>query len=104
MDFASSAYPDWLNTDDFPSWRNPDHDFSPKFLKLKTDTTRTNSKRVPIISYVMVNDDHPRSFMANGRVVCIKDTTCYIQHNSKHPISDDVVIDVMRRLLDQLAP
>jgi len=106
MDFASSAYPVWLNSDDFPSEESWSR-FGQQFLKLKTDSIRATdttgkTERVPIISYVMVNDDDTRSFMANGFVVCVADNTYYIQHNSKRPISDATARDALRQLLKQL--
>ena len=104
MDFASSAHPEWLNTTDFPSWRNEDHAFEPRFLKMQVDTTGGKAKghkRIPIISYVMVNDHRQHAYMAVGAVVCIGDSTYYIQHNSKRPISDVTVIHSLHRVVSQ---
>lgn len=106
MDYASSAHPDWLNTTDFPSWRNEDHVFEPRFLKMHLDTTRAKAsgdKPIRIITYVMVNDHRQHAYMAVGAVVCIGGSTYYIQHNSKRPISDWTVIHSLRRVVSQTA-
>ena len=105
MDFASSAYPQWMETTEFPTW--DDEDFDPRFLKLKTDFTRNpteTDERIPIISYVMVNESTEHPLMAIGAVVCIGNSTYYIQHNSKQPISDDTVSFTLRRVMAQPQP
>ena len=105
MDFASSASPRWLDTADFPCWGHDGREFDPRFLKLQKSFVRhpTNKKkRIPAISYVMVNEESDRSFIVVGAVVCVGSTTYYIQHNSKRPISDAIVKRVLRRVVESV--
>jgi len=101
MDFAASAYPNWLDNDEFPT-EGDEFDNGVSFLKLKTDSIRNpekDGKPIPTISYVMVNEKRDDPFMAVGSAVCVGGSTYYIQHNSKRPISEWTVIHSLRRVV-----
>lgn len=77
MDFASSAYPEWLNEPGFPNWRSDDTNYEPRFLKLQktklkyraNETAEATEKNA--IEYCMVNDDEQSPVMANGIVIIL---------------------------------
>ena len=104
MDFASSAYPEWLNETGFPNWRSEDLNYEPRFLKLQkarlkyranenAEATEENA-----IEYCMVNDDDKSPLMANGIVINSNAVTYYVQLTSKRPISDLIPREIVQQL------
>ena len=104
MDFASSAYPEWLDKAQFPNWRSEDLNYEPRFLKLQkaklkyranenAEATEENA-----IEYCMVNDDDKSPLMSNGIVFNSNTATYYVQLTSKRPINDLIPREVVQQL------
>ena len=101
MDFATSAYPAWLEPNEFRA--GLDDDDNPRFLKLQSEPLRIkgNANKWPHISYVMVNDNGSHSFMAVGAVICVGNETYYVQHSTSHHVDDILVDRIVRQLVQQ---
>ena len=100
MDFATSAHPEWIPADDFPTWRSEDFDYEPRFIKLSLSKFTTGKVTVPAVEYSMVNENDLIPMMANGLVAKLPSGTRYVQLTSTRPISDAIPRDVLRQLVE----
>ena len=104
MDFATSAYPEWISNRDFPTWKNANPDLDCRFIKLQQSKLTIKKSELAAVEFSMVNDQDDLPLMANGFVVNLSKSTYYVQLTSIRPISDMIPRDLVRQLHQHYVP
>ena len=106
MDFATSAYPEWLHDTKFPNWRTKDRNYEPRFVKLqhsKEPIGKSKNGDAPTthgIEYCMVNEDELSSMMVCGFVANVVGRTYYVQITSNRPVADLIPKEIIKQMND----